>query len=65
MKPLEGSFAKSYKRDKGTLVNYNKDYVMTQIFLQSFGRRIAQAKKIHHASDYDDFYLFPKEKAEK
>ena len=38
---------------------------MTLIFPQSFGRRIAQVEKIHHASDYDDFYLCIKEKAEK
>lgn len=55
---------KSYKRHKDTLANFNKDYVKTQIFPQTFGRRIAQAEEIRHASDYDDFYLATKEKAE-
>lgn len=55
---------KSYKRHKDTLGNFNKDYVRTEIFPQTFGRRIAQAEEIRHASDYDDFYIATKEKAE-
>ena len=55
---------KSYKRHKDTLANFNKDYVKSHIFPQTFGRRIAQAEEIRHASDYDDFYLATKEKAE-
>ena len=55
---------KSYKRHKDTLGNFNKDYVRTGIFPKTFGRRIAQAEEIRHASDYDDFYIATKEKAE-
>ena len=55
---------KSYKRHKDTLANFNKDYVKTEIFSKAFGRRIAQAEEIRHASDYDDFYIATKEKAE-
>lgn len=55
---------KSYKRHKDTLANFNKDYVRTEIFPKSFGRRIAQAEEIRHASDYDDFYIATREKAE-
>jgi len=55
---------KSYKRHKDTLANFNKDYVKTEIFPKNFGRKIAQAEEIRHASDYDDFYLATKEKAE-
>ncbi len=55
---------KSYKRHKDTLANFNKDYVKTQIFPQTFGRRIARAEEIRHASDYDDFYIATREKAE-
>lgn len=46
------------------MANFNKDYVRTEIFPQTFGRRIAQAEEIRHASNYDDFYLATKEKAE-
>lgn len=55
---------KSYKRHKDTLANFNKDYVKTEIFSRDFGRKIAQAEEIRHASDYDDFYIATKEKAE-
>lgn len=55
---------KSYKRHKDTLASFNKDYVKTEIFPRDFGRKIAQAEEIRHASDYDDFYIATKEKAE-
>ena len=55
---------KSYKRHKDTLANFNKDYIKTEIFPRDFGRKIAQAEEIRHASDYDDFYIATKEKAE-
>ena len=46
------------------MANFNKDYVKTEIFPKIFGRRIARAEEIRHASDYDDFYIATKEKAE-
>lgn len=55
---------KSYKRHKDTLANFNKDYVKTEVFPKTFGRKIAQAEEIRHASDYDDFYIATKEQAE-
>ena len=55
---------RSYKRHKDTLANFYKDYVKTEIIPKTFGRRIARAEEIRHASDYDDFYIATKEKAE-
>lgn len=55
---------RSYKRHKDTLAHFNKDYVKTEIFPKTFGRRIARAEEIRHASDYDDFYVATREKAE-
>ena len=55
---------RSYKRHKDTLANFNKDYVKTEIIPKTFGRRLARAEEIRHASDYDDFYIATKEKAE-
>ena len=48
---------KAYKRHKDALSNFNKDYIHTEVFPRTFGRRIAQAEEIRHASDYDDFYV--------
>lgn len=55
---------KAYKRHKDTLPNFNKDYIRTEIFPKSFGRRIMEAEEIRHASDYDDFYIATRAEAE-
>lgn len=54
---------KAYKRHKDALANFNKDYIKPEIFPRTFGRRIAQAEEIRHASDYDDFFIATKEEA--
>ena len=46
------------------MANFNKDYVKTEIFPRSLGKRIAEAEEIRHASDYDDFYIATKEEAQ-
>lgn len=38
--------------------------IRAKIFSKNFGRKIAQAEEIRHASDCDDFYIATKEKAE-
>lgn len=55
---------KAYKRHKDTLSNFNKDYIRTEIFPKTFGRKIIEAEEIRHASDYDDFYIATKAEAE-
>ena len=55
---------KSYKRHKEVLAKFNKDYVRTEIFPKSFGRKIIEAEDIRHASDYDDFYIATREEAQ-
>ena len=54
----------AYKRHKEVLAKFNKDYVRTEIFPKSFGRKIIEAEDIRHASDYDDFYLASREETE-
>ncbi|PWJ73229.1 UNVERIFIED_CONTAM: uncharacterized protein (UPF0332 family) [Murimonas intestini] len=54
----------AYKRHKDALANFNKNYVKTEVFSRSLGRRIAEAEEIRHASDYDDFYIATKEETE-
>ena len=53
----------SYKKHKDALSNFNKEYVKTEIFPRSIGRRIAEAEEIRHASYYDDFYIATEEEA--
>lgn len=54
----------AYKRHKDAIANFNKEYVKTEIFSRTLGRKIAQAEEIRHASDYDDFYIATKSEAE-
>lgn len=54
----------AYKRHKDALANFNKEFVKTEIFPRSIGRRISEAAEIRHASDYDDFYLATRVEAE-
>lgn len=56
---------KSYKRHKDAIANFNKDYVKTEIFPRTIGRKIGEAEEIRHASDYDDFYIASKEESER
>lgn len=54
---------KAYKRHKDALGNFNKEYIKNEVFPKEYGRRIAEAEEIRHASDYDDFYIATKEEA--
>lgn len=56
---------KAYKRHKDALSNFNKDYIHSEVFPKTYGRRIADAEEIRHASDYDDFYVATKSEVEK
>jgi uncharacterized protein (UPF0332 family) len=48
---------KGYKRHKDAIANFNKEYVKTEIFPRTMGKKIAGVEEIRHASDYDDFYI--------
>lgn len=54
----------AYKKHKDALANFNKEYVKTELFPRSIGRRISEAAEIRHASDYDDFYIATRVEAE-
>ena len=56
---------KAYKRHKDALSNFNKEYIHSEVFPRTYGRRIADAEEIRHASDYDDFYVATKSEVEK
>jgi uncharacterized protein (UPF0332 family) len=54
---------KTYKRHKDAIANFNKEYIKTEIFPRTIGKRIAGAEEIRHASDYDDFYIATEKEA--
>ncbi len=53
-----------FKRHKDVVAYFNKEYVATGIFQREIGRRLGILKQLREKSDYDDFYIASKEKAE-
>ncbi len=53
-----------FKRHKDVVAYFNKEYVATNIFSREVGRRLGTLKQLREKSDYDDFYVASKEKAE-
>ena len=58
---LDGS---QYRKHKDAIANFNKNYIHAGVFPRVYGRKIAEAEEIRHASDYDDFYIASKEETE-
>ena len=46
-----------FKKHKDVIAYFNKNYVNTEIFPRTIGKRIAQANRIREDSDYDDEYV--------
>lgn len=46
-----------FKRHKDVVAYFNKNYVNTDIFPKSIGRKISKASQIHEDSDYDDKFI--------
>ncbi len=53
-----------FKRHKDVVAYFNKEYVATGTFQREIGRRLGILKQLREKSDYDDFYIASKEKAE-
>ncbi len=53
-----------FKRHKDVVSYFNKEYVATEKFPKTLGRKIGNLKQIREDSDYDDFYVASKEETE-
>lgn len=53
-----------FKKHKDVLAYFNKNYVNTEIFPRSIGKRIVQANRIREDSDYDDEFVAKPEATE-
>ncbi|MCM1234764.1 MAG: HEPN domain-containing protein [Ruminococcus flavefaciens] len=53
-----------FKRHKDVIAYFNKEYVATGTFAREIGRRLATLKQLREKSDYDDFYIASKDRAE-
>lgn len=54
-----------FKKHKDVQAYFNKNYVSTEIFPKSIGRKIAEASKMREDSDYDDEFIVDAEKTKK
>ena len=46
-----------FKKHKDVVAYFNKNYVHTEIFPKSIGKKISKASKIREDSDYDDQFI--------
>lgn len=53
-----------FKWYKDVMGYFNKEYVAKEIFPREIGRKLGTLQKVREKSDYDDFYIASKEKAE-
>ncbi len=53
-----------FKRHKDVMAYFNKEYVATGVFERELGRKLGTLKQLREKSDYDDFYIASKSKAE-
>ena len=57
--------AVDFKRHKDVIGYFNREYVKTEIFPRELGKRIGEIQRIREKSDYSDFFIAPKEEAER
>lgn len=48
---------KDFKKHKTLLAEFNKEFVATEIFPRTMGRKISMLALIREQSDYNDFYI--------
>lgn len=53
-----------FKRHKDVIAYFNKEFVATEVFSRTLGRRLGMLKQLREISDYDDFYIASKVQAE-
>lgn len=53
-----------YSKHAGVIAYFNKEYIKEGIFDIKFSKYLGAAFKVRSSSDYDDFYIVTREKAE-
>lgn len=53
-----------FKRHKDVIAYFNQNYVKSEIFPKTIGKKIAQAQRVREDSDYDGKYQISYEKTE-
>lgn len=53
-----------FRKHKTLLASFNKEYVATEIFPRTLGKKIGSLSLIREQSDYNDFYVASKEESQ-
>ena len=53
-----------FRRHKDVMAYFNNEYVAAGIFPKALGKKLGALQRLREKSDYDDFYIASKEKAE-
>ena len=61
MKALYTTRGQDFRKHKTLLANFNKEYVATEIFPRTLGRKISTLSIIREQSDYNDLYIASKQ----
>lgn len=60
MRAVYTTRGQDFKKHKTLIANFNKEYVATEIFPRSLGKKISTLAIIREQSDYNDFYIASK-----
>lgn len=55
---------KDFRKHKTLIAEFNKEFVATDIFPRSLGRKISTLALIREQSDYNDFYIASKQESQ-
>lgn len=53
-----------FKRHKDVIAYFNKNYIHTEIFPKTMGRKVSEANRIREDSDYDDEFVVKQKETE-
>lgn len=60
MRAVYTTRGQDFKKHKTLIANFNKEYVATEIFPRSLGKKISTLAIIREQRDYNDFYIASK-----
>lgn len=64
MKAVYALKGKDFRKHKTLIAEFNKEFVATEIFPKSLGRKISVLALIREQSDYNDFYIASKQESQ-
>jgi len=52
---------KDYKKHSGVISHFNREYIKPGLFDKAYGQILTRAFEIRNETDYEDFYVLPKD----